>query len=105
MSLLVYKKVCRKIRNKFIKILVQLEINFIRSLPNLDSVVVFCVSVAKMSLHAVIKRPANKAIDHFTVVCLVTWPLSGSQAGVDLVLMQTLLLFICTYKLVSMTTT
>jgi len=59
MSLVVYKKVCRKIRNKFIKILVQLEINFIRSLPNLDSVVVFCVSVAKMSLHAVV---ANKAI-------------------------------------------
>ena len=23
-------------------------------------------------------------IVHFTVVCLVTWPLSGSEAGVDL---------------------
>ena len=41
-------------------------------------------------------------IVHFTVVCLVTWPLSGSEAGVDLVLIQTLLLFICKYKLVSM---
>ena len=24
-------------------------------------------------------------IDHFTVVCLVTWPLNQSEAGVDLV--------------------
>ena len=30
-----------------------------------------------------------KSIDHFTVVCLVTWPLNGSEAGVDLVLIQT----------------
>ena len=28
-------------------------------------------------------------IDHFTVVCLVTWPLNSSEAGVDLVLIQT----------------
>ena len=33
-------------------------------------------------------------IDHFTVVCLVTWPLNGSEAGGDLVLIQTLL-FLC----------
>ena len=26
---------------------------------------------------------------HFTVVCLMTWPLSGSEAGVDLVLFVT----------------
>ena len=44
-------------------------------------------------------------IGHFTVVCLVTWPLSGSEAGGDLVLIQTLLLFICKCKLVSMRTT
>ena len=44
-------------------------------------------------------------IGNFTVVCLVTWPLSGSEAGGDLVLIQTLLLFICKYKLVSMRTT
>jgi len=31
-------------------------------------------------------------IDHFTVVCSVTWPLDGSEAGVDLVLIQTSLL-------------
>ena len=33
------------------------------------------------------------SIGHFTVVCLVTWPLSGSEAGGDLVLIQTLLSF------------
>ena len=35
------------------------------------------------------------AIDHFTVVDLVTWPLNGSEAGVDLVLIQTSLLLLC----------
>ena len=35
------------------------------------------------------------AVGHFTVVSLVTWPWSGSEAGVDLVLIKTLLLFIC----------
>ena len=32
-------------------------------------------------------------IDHFTVVCLVAWPLNESEAGVDLVLLGTSLLF------------
>ena len=32
-------------------------------------------------------------IDHFTVVGLVTWPLNGSEAGVELVLIQTSLFF------------
>ena len=35
------------------------------------------------------------AIDHFTVVGLVTWPLNGSEAGVDLVLIKTSLLLLC----------
>ena len=35
------------------------------------------------------------AIDHFTVVSLVTWPWIVSEAGVDLVLIETSLLFIC----------
>ena len=35
------------------------------------------------------------SIDHFTVVGLVTWPLNGSEAGGDLVLIQTLLLLLC----------
>ena len=34
-------------------------------------------------------------IDHFTVVCSVTCPLNGSEAGGDLALIQTSLLFSC----------
>ena len=34
-------------------------------------------------------------IDHFRVVGLVTWPLNGSEAGVDLVLIKTSLLLLC----------
>ncbi len=32
-------------------------------------------------------------IDHFTVACQVTWPLNGSEAGGDLALIQTSLLY------------
>ena len=42
-------------------------------------------------------------IDHFTVVCLVTWSLNGSEAGVDLVLIQTSL-FYCANHVVLMLT-
>ena len=41
------------------------------------------------------KRNKHAQIDHFTVVGLVTWPLNGSVAGVDLVLIQTSLLLLC----------
>ena len=34
-------------------------------------------------------------IDHFTVVCLVAWPLNESEAGGDLALIETSLLFSC----------
>ena len=34
-------------------------------------------------------------IDHFTVVCLVAWPLNESEAGGDLVLIESSLLFSC----------
>ena len=34
-------------------------------------------------------------IDHFTVLCSVTWPLNSSEAGGDLVLIQTSLLLLC----------
>ena len=33
-------------------------------------------------------------IDHCTVVCLVTWPLNESEAGGDLALIETSLLFL-----------
>lgn len=34
-------------------------------------------------------------IGHFTVVCTVAWPLNDSEAGGDLVLIQTSLLLLC----------
>ena len=34
-------------------------------------------------------------IDLFTVVCLVAWPLNESEAGLDLVLIETSLLLLC----------
>ena len=48
--------------------------------------------------------PVVVVIDHFTVVCLVAWPLNESEAGGDLVLIETLLLFICKFLLISMRT-
>ena len=33
--------------------------------------------------------------DHFTVACLVAWPLKESEAGGDIVLIETFLLFLC----------
>ena len=35
------------------------------------------------------------SIDLFTVVCLVAWPLNESEAGVDIVLIETSLLLLC----------
>jgi len=35
------------------------------------------------------------SIDHFTVVCSVTWPLNGSEAGGDVVLIKTSLILSC----------
>ena len=42
-----------------------------------------------------IPLPGKKAIDHFTVACSATWPLNGSEAGGDLVVIQTSLLLMC----------
>ena len=39
--------------------------------------------------------PGGYLIGLFTVVCLVTWPWIESEAGGDLVLIQTSLFFIC----------
>ena len=41
------------------------------------------------------RETARSLIDHFTVVCLVTWPLNDSEACGDLVLIQTSLLLLC----------
>ena len=34
-------------------------------------------------------------IDHFTVLCSVTWPMNGREAGGDLALIQTSLVLLC----------
>ena len=44
-------------------------------------------------------------IVHFTVVCLVTWPMNESEAGVDLVLIESALLLLCKLSLISTTLT
>ena len=41
------------------------------------------------------KMMSFSPIDHFTVVCSATWPVDGSEARVDLVLIQTSLLLSC----------
>ena len=46
---------------------------------------------------------AGEVIDHFAVVCSVTWPLDDSEARVDLVLIQKSLLF-CVKQVVLMLT-
>ena len=49
-------------------------------------------------------RSTHNTIDHFTVVCLVAWPLNESEAGGDLVLIETSLPFLCKFLLISMRT-
>ena len=50
-------------------------------------------------------RAARGALNsHFTVVCLVTWPMNESEAEVDLVLIETSLLFLRKFLLISTTT-
>ena len=41
------------------------------------------------------KLKAAQEIDRFTVVCLVAWPLNEGEAGGDLALIETFLLFLC----------
>ena len=43
-------------------------------------------------------------MDHFTVVCLVAWPLNENEAGVDLALIETYLLLFYKFLLISMKT-
>ena len=61
---------------------------------------IFSISLNRQNIYLCYGKPTNDCpvlftIGHFTVVCLVTWPLGGSEAGGDLVLIQTLLLFTC----------
>ena len=52
----------------------------------------FCPAVlvnSKQDFSLLCYRSSFWSIDHFTVVCSVTWPLHGSEAGGDLALIQT----------------
>ena len=51
--------------------------------------------VARTAGSAAVCKAMNRPIDHFTVVCSVTWPLNGSEAGGDLVLIKTSLSLLC----------
>ena len=67
-----------------------------------------CWSVVKSSLQVSWVQIVNSVsctIDHFTVVSLVAWPLNENEAGGDLVLIETSLLFLCKFVLISMRTT
>ena len=44
---------------------------------------------------AILRNSSFTGIDYFTVVGVVTWPLNDSEAGVDLVLIQTSLFLLC----------
>ena len=46
----------------------------------------------------------ESGINHFTVVCLVSSPLNESEAGADLVVMETPQLFLCKIVLISIIT-
>ena len=65
---------------------------------------IWCVLCLRVLITVTQKAKLNHSIGLFTVVCLVTWPCIGSEAGSDLVLIQTSLLFICKCKLVSIRT-
>ena len=47
------------------------------------------------SLAIALGANVSALIDHFTVVCLVAWPLNEGEAGGDLALIETFLLLLC----------
>ena len=53
---------------------------------------------------AVIRSFQFVPMDHFTVVCFVTWYMNESEAGFDLVLILNSLLFVFHFRLISMAT-
>ena len=48
--------------------------------------------------------PEMHTMGHFTNVCLVAWPLNKSKAGVDLVLIEMRMLFLCKFLPISIRT-
>ena len=64
-------------------------------IQNMGTVVFYPFLLSKTVLLIAFKLINNKRVDHFTVVGLVNWPLYGSEAKVDLVLIQRSLLLLC----------
>ena len=49
----------------------------------------------------IVCNPHLNGIDHFTLFCLVAWSLNEGESGVDLILIETSLLFLCKFLLIS----
>ena len=60
-----------------------------------DDILLHADNTDSTLLHLAVESGVAKVIDHFIVVSLVTWSWIVSEAGVDLVLIETSLLFIC----------
>ena len=58
----------------------------------------------KVNIYLQTIRNCFVPVDHFTVVCLDAWPLNESEAGVDPVLLETSLLFLCKLLFIRMRT-
>ena len=57
---------------------------FVSSYRSILKKAVFVATVQIMFYHAMLQAMCRQ-IDHFTVVCSVTWPLNGSKPGGDIV--------------------
>ena len=63
------------------------------------------ISSLGLSNHGETRGRTNKhSIDLFIVVCLVTWPLNEKEAVGDLVMIETSLLLLCKFLLISIST-
>ena len=63
-----------------------------------------CKKIQSLFKIYMLKKLKSLLIDHSTVVCLVAWPLNESEAGGDLVLIATSLLFLCKFLVISIRT-
>ena len=57
--------------------------------------IIIIIIIILLFVHVALTLLENDTIGRFTVVCSVPWPLNGSKAGSDLVLLQTLFFVIC----------
>ena len=62
---------------------------------NITMKATLCYLNPVFNLNCLAMKVIQMSIDHFTVVCYVTWPLNGNEAGGDLVSIQTSLPLLC----------